>query len=159
MLKKLFTFQTLCLLVITSFLNVSANDKKFEKTIVSLGYKITDQIASVGADWELRDFKMRSKKIYSIKSLKKVPDEKKLYYRFTIRIEDFATVEDAQKRLDHIRSTPPGPDSKMIGPEYDLREGFQRGTRVYVVSTNVYTFVADKSLTKLREKLQEIITE
>lgn len=159
MLKKLLTIQILCLLIVTSILNVSANDKQLEKTLVSLGYRVTDKIASAGADWELRDFKMRSKQIYNIKSTKKVPGEKNLYYRFTVKIEQYATVEDAQKRLAHIQSTPPGADSKMIGPEFDLREGFQRGTQVYVVSTDVYTFVADKSLSKLREKLKSVITK
>ena len=159
MLKKLFTIQMLCLLLVAGVLNVSAFDKQLEKTLVSMGYKITDKIASAGADWELRDLQMRSKQIYNIKSTKKVPGEKNLYYRFTIRIEDYATVEDAQKRLAYIRSTPPGPDSKLIAPEYSLREGFQRGTQVYVISTDVYTFVVDKSLSKLHEKLKKEITK
>lgn len=159
MLKKLFTIQMLCLLLVAGVFNVSAFDKQLEKTLVSMGYKITDKIASAGADWELRDFQMRSKQIYNIKSLKKVPGEKNLYYRFTVIIEDYATVEDAQKRLAHIRATPPGPDSKLTAPEYSLREGFQRGTQVYVISTDVYTFVVDKSLTKLNEKLKKEITK
>ena len=159
MLKKLFIVKMFCLLIGAGVLNVSANDKQLERTLVSLGYKITGKIASAGADWELRDFKMRSKQIYNIKSTKKVPGEKNLYYRFTIRIEDYGTVEDAQKRLAHIQSTPPGPDSKMIAPEYDLREGFQRGTQIYVISTDVYTFVVDKSLTKLHQKLKKEITK
>jgi hypothetical protein len=157
MLKKLFFIKILCLLITVSVLNVSANDKNLERTLVALGYKITSQIGSAGADWELRDFKMRSKYIYNIKSTKKVPGENNLYYRFTIRVEDYTTWEDAQKRLDHILATPPGPDSKMIAPEHDLREGFRRGTKVYVVSTDVYTFVVDKSLSKLREKLDKEI--
>lgn len=159
MLKKLFRLQMLCLLIVASVLNTFAYDKKLEKTIISLGYKVTNKIASAGADWELRDFKMQSKQIYNIKSTKKVPGEKNLYYRFTVKIEQFATIEDAQKRLKHIQLTPPGPDSKMIAPEYDLREGFQRGTQVYVVSTDVYTFVVDKSLSKFHEKLKNAVTK
>lgn len=159
MLKKLWTMQILFLLIVAGVLNTFGYDKQLEKTLISFGYKITDKIASAGADWELRDFQMQSKQIYNIKSTKKVPGEKNLYYRFTIRIEQYATVEDAQKRLQHIQSTPPGPDSKLTAPEYDLREGFQRGTQVYVVSTDVYTFVVDKSLTKLREKLKKEITK
>lgn len=158
MLKKLFTLQIICLFMFADVLNVSANDQSFEKKLVSLGYKVTDKIASAGADWELRDFKMRNKTIYWIKSKKKVSGEKNLYYRFTVRIEDYETPEDAQKRLAYIESTPPGPDGKMIAPEYALREGFQIGTQVYVVGTDVYTFVADKSLADLREKLQESMT-
>lgn len=159
MFKKLFTINLLCLFMFASVMNTFANDSQLTKTFASLGYKVVDKIASAGADWELRDFKMRSKQIYNIKSLKKVPGEKNLYYRFTIRIEDYATIEDAQKRLQHIQSTPPGPDSKMIAPEYDLREGFQRGTQVYVISTDVYTFVVDKSLSKFHEKLKNAVTK
>lgn len=159
MLKKLFTIKILCLLLTMSVLNVSAYDKQLEKTLVSFGFKITGKIASAGADWELRDFKMRSKQIYNIKSLKKVPGEKNLYYRFTIKIEDYGNMEDAQKRLKHIQATPPGPDSKMIAPEYALREGFQRGTQVYVISTDVYTFVVDKSLSKFHQKLKNVVTK
>lgn len=159
MLKKLFTVKIFCLLLVSGALNVFAFDKQFERTIVSMGYKVTGKIASAGADWELRDFKMRSKQIYNIKSTKKVPGEKNLYYRFTIKIEDYASIEDAEKRLKHIQATPPGPDSKMFGPEYDLRVGFQRGTQVYVVSTDVYTFVVDKSLNKFHEKLKNAVTK
>lgn len=159
MFKKLFTMNLLCLFMFASVMNTFANDKQLEKTLISMGYKVTGKIASAGADWEFRDFKMRSKQIYNIKSLKKVPGENNLYYRFTIKIEDYATVEDAQKRLKHIQATPPGPDSKLIAPEYDLREGFQRGTQIYVISTDVYTFVVDKSLSKFHQKLKNAITK
>lgn len=154
MLKKLFTAKLVCLLISASVLNASASETMLKKAIASLGYKITGEIAAAGADWELRDFKMRSKRIFSVKSTKKVPGEKNLYYRFAVTIEEYGTEEDAQKRLAHIESTPPGPDSKLIAPEYALREGFRRGKEVYVVSTNVYTFVADKSLSRFRENLK-----
>ena len=159
MFKKLFTINLLCLFMFASVMNTFENDSQFEKKLVSLGYRVINKIGSAGADWELRDFKMRSKKIYNIKSLKKVPGEKNLYYRFTIKIEDYGNMEDAQKRLKHIQSTPPGPDSKMIAPEYALREGFQRGTQVYVISTDVYTFVVDKSLSKFHQKLKTAVTK
>jgi hypothetical protein len=68
-------------------------------------------------------------------------------------------MEDAQKRLIHIQSTPPGPNSKMMAPEYALREGFQRGTQVYVISTDVYKFVVDKSLSLLHQQLKKEITK
>lgn len=159
MLKKLFTIQMFCLWIVAGIVNTFANEAQFEKKLVSMGYKVTGKIASAGADWELRDFKMRSKQIYNIKSTRKVAGEKNLYYRFTVRIEEYATIEDAQKRLKHIQATPPGPDSKMIGPEFDLREGFQHGTQVYVISTDVYTFVVDKSLSKFHEKLKNKVTK
>lgn len=136
-------------------LNVSAYDKQLENAITSMGYRITSKIESAAADWELRDFNMRSKQIYNIKSKKKIPGERNIYYRFTVRIEEFANVEDAGKRAAQVQSTPPGPDSKMIAPEFDLRIGFQMGERVVVVSTDVYTFVVDKSLSKFLERLSK----
>jgi len=159
MLMKFFTIQILCLWIFAGVLNVSANDKQLERMLISMGYKITGKIAAAGADWELRDFKMRKKQIYNIKSTKKVPGEKNLYYRFTVKIEEYGTIEDSQNRLKHIQSTPPGADSKMIGPEFDLREGFQRGNFIYVVSTDVYKFVVDKSLSRFHLKLKNAITK
>lgn len=146
------------LIFVAGAVSAHAYDRKLETAVAAMGYRVMNKIESAAADWELRDFRMRSKQIYSVKSRKKVPGSDNLYYRFTIRIEDFASVEDAQKRAEHIQSTPPGPDSKMIGPEFALREGFQRGSRVYVISTDVYTFVADKSLTEFHKRLRAAVT-
>lgn len=157
MLKKLLTLKILCLAIVPVVFGANAKDTKLEKAIASLGYKITFRSASHAQGWKKNDFMMQNKKIFSIKSRKKVPGEKNLYYRFAIKIEEYENEADAQKRLDYIESTPPGPNSKLEGPEYDLREGFRRGKSVYVISTNVYTFVVDKSLSKFREKLEEAI--
>lgn len=157
MLNRVTHMLILGCLIMTIPTNVRALDRQLEKTLVSFGYKITGKISAAAADWELRDFKMVRKTIYNIKSTRSVPGKKYLYYRFSIKVEEFATVEDAGKRAAHIDATTPGPDSKMIGPEYDLREGFQHGTKVYVISTAVYEFVADKSLSQLRKRLDREI--
>ena len=134
-----------------------AQTSTIEKTVSKLGFKVTSRINSAGADWELRDFNMREKQIINIKSKAKVPGEKNMYYRYTIRIEKFGSEADAEKRMEHIAATPPGPDSKMLKPEFALREGFRRGMLVYVVETDVYKFVVDKSLNKLRTQLEAAI--
>lgn len=148
---------SLMIAVLATATSALAQTNDLDQTLSKLGYKITSQISSAGADWELRDFQMRTKKIISIKSRKKVPGEKNMYYRYAIRIEDFGSEADAQKRMDHIAATPPGPDSKMVGPENSLREGFLRGKRVYVVGTVVYMFVVDGSLNRFRLQLEEKI--
>lgn len=158
--RKLIVHLLIVLVVAASAASeVAAQEKDIEKTFTSLGYKVSWDVATAGADWELRDFNMRLKHIYAIRSLKKVPGEKNLYYRFFIRVEEFATEAEAEKRMEHIASTPPGSESKLIGPEYDLREGFRRGKLVYVVSADVYKFVIDKSLSKLRAQLESEIKE
>ncbi|MEQ1762091.1 MAG: hypothetical protein ABL984_02990 [Pyrinomonadaceae bacterium] len=160
-MKKLIALMTPALLVVVVLIcfasNAKAQQSDIEQAITSLGFKVTWKITAAGADWELRDFKMREKRVFSIKSLKKVPREKNMYYRFGVQIEEYGSEADAEKRMEHIAATPPGPTSKLEAPEYDLREGFRRGKLVYVVSTVVYMFVVDKSLNKFRMQLEEKI--
>ena len=128
-----------------------------EKALVSAGYAIKGKTDPVPSDWEKEQFHLRSKYRVQVKSTKPIPGERGLYFRFTVDIEAYLNEADAQKRLDRIKSTPPGVDSKME-PEYVLREGFQRGNLVYVVSTDVYKFVLDKHLTGFRKKLEAAIS-
>jgi hypothetical protein len=159
-MKKLVSFRSsvLCItILIAAAATAMAQNKDFENTLSSLGYKVTWKITAAGADWELRDFKMKEKQVFSVKSLKKVPREKNMYYRFGVQIEKYGSEADAEKRMEHIAATPPGPTSKLEAPEFDLREGFRRGKLVYVVSTAVYMFVADGSMTKFRLELEKKI--
>lgn len=155
--KRIRTPAVIAIILIAAVTNAMAQSKELEQTLVSLGYKITWRVSAAGADWELRDFNMRSKHVFAIKSKAKVPGEKNMYYRYSVSIEEYPTVADAEKRMDHITATPPGPDSKMVAPEHDLRVGFRRSHRVYVISTDVYTFVVDGSLNKFRLQLDERI--
>lgn len=154
--NKLFSSYALLTIVVFAATG-TAQTKHFENTLTSLGYKITWKVTAAGADWELRDFNMREKRVFAIKSKAKVPGEKNMYYRYSVQIEEYASEADAQKRIDHIAATPPGPESKMVGPENDLRVGFRRDKLVYVVSTDVYKFVADGSLYKFLEQLEKKI--
>ena len=160
-MKKFTRFRIFALLMIIWIAGVAtatAQTKDFENTLSSLGYKVTWKVTAAGADWELRDFNMREKRVFAIKSHKKVPGEKNMYYRYSVQIEEYSSEVDAEKRMEHIAATPPGPESKMVGPEHALREGFRRGKLVYVVETVVYMFVVDGSLTKFRLQLEEKIT-
>lgn len=117
------------------------------------------------ADWEV-EWNIVSKRTYTIvaknapKNARCGPEtvgKRCISPSFWVTVEDLTSEADAQKRLDHIVATPPGPDSKLTGPEYDLREGFRVGTKVYVVGTEVYMFVKDGSLTAFRKKLQQLV--
>ena len=159
-MKRLTLFKSSVLFIvvlIAAAVTAMAQNKDFENTISSLGYKISWKVTAAGADWELRDFNMREKRVFAIKSRKKVPGEKNMYYRYSVQIEEYTSEADAEKRMAHIAATPPGPDSKMVGPENALREGFRRGKLVYVVGTEVYKFVADTSLNKFRLELEKKI--
>ena len=153
-----FRSSVLCIaLMLAAATAAAAQTQSLEQTLSKFGYKVTSRINSAGADWELRDFNMREKQIFNIKSKTKVPREKNMYYRYTIRVEEFGSEADAEKRMEHIAATPPGPTSKMEAPEYALREGFRRGKLVYVVETDVYMFIADKSMSKFRAQLEDAI--
>jgi len=108
------------------------------------------------ADWERKDLNMESKQLFVIKSLKKVPGGENLYRRMAVTIEKYKDSADAMDRFKNLQATPPGPNSKMEGPEFELREGFMRGsTMVYVISTETYTFVADGTMHKFVVDLEK----
>ncbi len=129
-----------------------------QKTLVSFGYKVEKKAGVEITAAEKSEFNLQGKLRYGIKSVNPVRGERRLYYRFTVDVEAYQNESDAQKRLDRIIATPPGVDSKME-PHSGFREGFRRENKVYVVSTDVYKFVLDKDLTRLREKLENAVSE
>ena len=149
MFRNIFRIKLLGLLVVGITVTANAQDKVLEKTLNSMGYTIVSRSTPALQSWETSDLKMESKQIFVIKSVKKVPGGENLYRRMAVTIEKYKDPADAIQRLKNIQATPPGPNSKMEGPEYALREGFMRDvTQVYVVSTETYTFVADGSMHK-----------
>lgn len=169
LLRTLINAVSLSLLILSGSTNTSAQqDVELKSAIAKAGYTVSKSASGgVLADWEL-NWKIVSKRTYSI--VGKKPDKNArcgpetvgarcITPSFWVDVEDFASEADAQKRIDHIAATPPGPDSKFTAPEFDLREGFRIGTRVYVVGTGVYKFVADGSLTAFREKLKQLIVD
>jgi len=149
MFRDIFRIQLLGLLVIGIAVTASAQDKILEKTLNSMGYTIVNMSTPTLQEWETSDFKMESKEVFVIKSVKKVPGGENLHRRMAVTIEKYKDPADAIQRFKNIQATPPSTNSKMEGPEYELREGFMRGVAmVYVISTETYTFVADGSLHK-----------
>ena len=149
MLFKLLKAKVVFLALLSCSVTAVAQDAILEKTLTSMGYRITARSSPAPADWERKDLNMESKQLFVIKSLKKVPGGENLYRRMAVTIEKYKDPAGAIERFKNIQATPPGPNSKMDGPEYELREGFMRGsTMVYVISTETYTFIADGTMHK-----------
>lgn len=128
------------------------------KTMLSLGFRVTQTAMLDPTASESDQFGMLTKRRYSIKSLRPVPGERDLFYRYTVDVEAYKDHVHAQSRVDHIDSDPPGPDTKLR-PESALREAFRRANLVFVISTDVYKFVVEKSLRGFREALQQAIPD
>ena len=169
LLRTLINALSLSLLILSGSTNAPAQqDVELRSAIAKAGYTVSKSASGgVLADWEL-NWKIVSKRTYSIvgkkadKNARCGPETvgaRCITPRFWVDVEEFASETDAQKRIEHIVATPPGPDSKFTAPEFDLREGFRIGPRVYVVGTEVYMFVADGSLTAFREKLNRLIVD
>jgi|GEM_PF-3277332 len=149
MLFKLLKAKVVFLALLSCSVTAVAQDAILEKTLTSMGYRITARSSPAPADWKRKDLNMETKQLFVIKSLKKVPGGENLYRRMAVTIEKYKDPADAIQRFKNIQATPPGPNSKMDGPEYELREGFMRGSRmVYVISTETYTFIADGTMHK-----------
>lgn len=135
-----------------------AKDPELKIALENLGYTIVAGSTAELRQWE-KTFGMIEKRQYAIKRKKKVRGKPAGYYRFVVKVEEFRSEDEAEMRLDNINATPPGPDSKQTGPEFDLREGFRFGKKVYVVSTDVYRFVTDGTLTNVTSKLDEWVAD
>ena len=156
MLKGLSKLNIYALLVLGMAASATAQNEITERTLKSMGYTIVKTSSPALQDWEINDLKMESKQIFVIMSVRKIPGNENMYRRFAVTIEKYKDQADAVERIRNIEATPPGPNSKLTAPEYALREGFGRGlTLVFVVSTEVYTFVADGSLHKFTQDLDK----
>ncbi len=125
---------------------VSAQDKQsdahpiFSDSIIqSWGYRTLRSERKEQSEWETKHFGKASIRLQSIKSTKELKDWKNAYYRFRIAEETFATPEDAKKRIERIRDTPPGLDTKT-DPHWVLCDGVAVGRIAYIVSTDSMKF-------------------
>lgn len=125
---------------------VSAQDKQSDvtpiftdSTIQSWGYRTLKSERKEQSEWETTHFGKAIIRLQSIKSTKELKDWKNAYYRFRIAEETFATPEDAKKRIESIRDTPPGLDTKT-DPHWVLCDGIAVGRIAYIVSTDSMKF-------------------
>lgn len=128
---------------------VSAQDKQsgvnpiFSDSIIQTwGYRTLKSERREQSEWETKHFGKASIRLQSIKSTKELKDWKNAYYRFRIAEETFATPEDAKKRIERIRDTPPGLDTKK-DPHCVLCDGIAVGRIAYIVSTDSMKFAIE----------------
>ena len=142
------------------FSAIAQEPDKLREALSAMGFRITRVVDVDPTSFEKSEFDLKKKRIYVIRSIRPVPGERNLYYRYTVEIEEYADQVHALHRLERIQAAPPGPTSKMESEsEYELREAFKRGNLVYVVGTDVYTFVVDKSLSRLTAKLENAVPD
>lgn len=127
-------------------------------SIENLGYKVVASSKPELLAWE-RDLGVVKKSVYAIRRNKQVSGTPRDYYRFTIKVEEYASEDRAQDRVELMDSTPPEPDSLRIAPDFNYRMGFRRGKTVWVVSTDFYALVDDGALVSVTSKFAEWITD
>ena len=154
---SLIIFATVALLAFpgTGLANI---DRVTRVSIENLGYKVVASSKPELLAWE-QDLGVVRKSVYAIRRNRQVPGKPNGYYRFTIKVEEYASEDRAQDRVELMDSTPPAPDSIRNAPEFDYRMGFRRGKTVWVVSTNHYAPVYDGALASVTSKFEEWITD
>ena len=95
MLFKLLKAKVVFLALLSCSVTAVAQDAILEKTLTSMGYRITASSSPAPADWERKDLNMESKQLFVIKSLKKVPGGENLYRRMAVTIEKYKDSADA----------------------------------------------------------------
>lgn len=110
-----------------------------ESIVQSWAYRTLKSESREQCEWEARHFGKATIRLQSIKGTKEISGAKNTYYRFRIAEETFATREEAKRRIERIRDTPPGLDTKM-DPHWVLRDGVAAGRIAYIVSTDAVKF-------------------
>ena len=95
MLFKLLKAKVVFLALLSCSVTAVAQDAILEKTLTSMGYRITARSSTAPAEWERKDLNMESKQLFVIKSLKKVPGGENLYRRMAVTIEKYKDPADA----------------------------------------------------------------
>lgn len=139
--------KTLTIAILVALAAVScAQDKQAAATpifsdgiIESWAYRTLKTESREQSGWEAKQFGKATIRFQSIKGTKEISGSKNTYYRFRIAEETFATPEEAKKRIEKIRDTPPGLDTKM-DPHWVLCDGIAVGRIAYIVSTDSSKF-------------------
>lgn len=110
-----------------------------ESIIESWDYRTLKSESREQSEWEAGHFGKATIRLQFIKGTKEISGAKNTWYRFRIAEETFATPEEAKRRIERIRDTPPGLDTKM-DPHWVLRDGVAVGRIAYIVSTDSVKF-------------------
>ena len=129
-----------------------------DSIIQSWGYRALKSERREQSEWESKHFGKASIRLQSIKSTKELKDWKNAYYRFRIAEENFATPEEAKKRIERIRDTPPGLDTKT-DPHWVLCDGLAVGRIAYIVSTDSTKFEIEALPTVMKLLTAQVTTK
>ena len=110
-----------------------------ERVIESWGYRTVGSGRREPSEWETRHFGPARIRFQSIKGLKELKDWKGAYYRFRIAEEIYGTPEEAKRRIERVKDSPPGLDTKM-DPHWILCDGVAAGKVACIVSTDSVKF-------------------
>jgi hypothetical protein len=131
------------LFTLAASLSVAQAQKDILDELRFLGYDLVDNTIDPSA-WEKRTFGTMTIRSIRMKSKNEVPSWLHAHYRFVLEVDQFAHSADAAARLKGIRMEPPGLSAEMR-KVFPLRDGFQLGTQVYILSTDVASFYDDQS--------------
>lgn len=107
------------------------------------GYRPIKSDLSPPTPWEVKTFRMRSKRLTSFRAEQPLPNERETYYcRFWLSEETYDSADDARRRLAGMHDrTPNGPeDDEYVSA---LRDGFHVGPVAYILSTDALIFMSE----------------
>ena len=122
-----------------------------EAVIASWGYRTVESGGREPGEWEVQQFGRAVIRFQSIKGLKELKDWQGAFYRFRIAEEVYATAEEAKHRIERVKDSPPGVDTKQE-PHWILRDGVAAGKVAYIVSTDSLKF----EMEALREVMKRL---
>jgi hypothetical protein len=100
------------------------------------GYHATSGVVVAPSAWESATFRLRSKRTFSFRADKPLPNSRDYYCRFSFSEESYDSVDDARHRLANIHL--PAPDGPAGERDYlsAMRAGFRVGNVAYVLQTD-----------------------
>jgi hypothetical protein len=135
--------RTYVLFILTVSLSVAHAPKNILDELRLLGYDLVDRTIDPSC-CEKNTFGAVSIRLIEMKSKNEVPSWPHTYYRFVLEVDEFAHSADATARLNGMRREPPGLSAEKH-KSFPLRDGFQLGSRVYILSTDVASFYDEQS--------------
>ena len=113
------------------------------KEIEARGYRVQKRSSLPPDDWEISEFRLRSKVAVTFKAEKPLPNETDNYYcRFILFEETYDSPNDARVRMERLREISPNADveDRHNSP---LRAGFVVDRTVYILQTDAEIFLPE----------------
>lgn len=110
-----------------------------DQLLLSWGYKPTNLLTY--NETLCGSSSVLNRQLRGIKSLKSIEGEDNTFYRFTLGLENFASLADQQKRLDELNGPETG--NSLISKNCNLIRFFQCKKKVYFVHTDSLLFISE----------------